>query len=131
LPDVNQILKHLNGKMHLLNKLKFLFYKKRNTITRTRVTVMGVIPEFQKYGIESGIFWHMKNIMEKRPHYNELELSWVGDYNPKMQALHKSTGSKFAKRHITYRKLFDDSESKRSSIISLDTKAENLKLKNT
>jgi len=129
LPDVNQILKHLNGKMHLLNKLKFLYYKKRNTITRTRVTVMGVIPEFQKYGIESGIFWHLKDIMDKRPHYNEFELSWVGDYNPKMQALHKSTGSKFAKRHITYRKLFDDSESKRSSIISLDIKAENRKFK--
>ena len=122
LPDVNQIFKHLNGKMHLLNKLKFLYYKKRNTITRARVTVMGVIPEFQKYGIESGIFWHMKNIMDKRPHYNELELSWVGDFNPKMQALHESTGSKFAKRHITYRKLFDDTKSKRSSIISVDTR---------
>ncbi len=122
LPDVNQIFKHLNGKMHLLNKLRFLYYKKRNTITRTRVTVMGVIPEFQKYGIESGIFWHMKDIMEKRPHYNELELSWVGDFNPKMRALHESTGAKFAKRHITYRKLFDDTKSKRSSIISVDTR---------
>ena len=122
LPDVNQILKKLNGKMHLLNKLRFLYYKKRNTITRARVIVMGVIPEFQKYGIESGIFWHMKEVMEKLPHYNELELSWVGDFNPKMQALHESTGSKFAKRHITYRKLFDDTKSKRSSIISVDTR---------
>jgi hypothetical protein len=63
----------------------------------------------------------MKNVMEKRPHYNELEFSCVGDFNPKMRALHESTGAKFAKRYITYRKLFDDTKSKRSSIISVDT----------
>ena len=31
-PDVNQILKHLNGKLHLLNKLRFLYLKKRKTM---------------------------------------------------------------------------------------------------
>jgi hypothetical protein len=68
---------------------------------------MGVVPEFQRHGIESGIFRQMDRVMSKKSHYTEIELSWVGDFNPKMEALHKAVGAKFAKRHVTYRKLFD------------------------
>ena len=106
-PDVNQILKHFNGKLDFWGTLKFLYLKNRKTITRTRITVMGVVPEFQRHGIESGIFRQMDKVMSKRPHYTEIELSWVGDFNPKMEALHKAVGARFAKRHVTYRKLFD------------------------
>jgi hypothetical protein len=61
--------------------------------------------------------------MKKRPQYTEVELSWVGDFNPKMRALHESVGAIFAKRHITYRKLFTDAApEQRSAIIPMDTK---------
>jgi hypothetical protein len=84
---------------------------------------MGVKPHYQRSGLESGIFWHLQEIMKKRPHFTELELSWVGDFNPKMRALHESVGAVFAKRHITYRKLFADLESEqRSAIIPVDTR---------
>lgn len=127
-PDVNQILKHLNGKLNLFNKLKFFYYLKRKTITRARIVIMGVKPKYQKYGIESGIFWHMNEVMKHNPEYNELELSWVGDFNPKMRALHESVGSSFAKRHITYRKLFSDqTQFQRSTIIPVDTKEKAMK----
>ncbi len=129
-PDINQILKHLNGKMHLWNKLKYARLAKSKTITRARITIMGVIPKYQKAGIESAIFWNMDKIMKKRPQYTEIELSWVGDFNPKMRALHESVGAVFAKRHITYRKLFkDDIEFTRSTIIPVDTKEKALGLK--
>jgi Acetyltransferase (GNAT) family len=122
-PDVNQILKHLNGKLHLWNQLKFLYLKSRKTMTRARVVIMGVKPQYQRNGLESGIFWHMKEIMKKRPQFTELELSWVGDFNPKMRALHESLGAVFGKRHITYRKLFSDQASEqRSAIIPVDTR---------
>jgi hypothetical protein len=110
LPDFNQILKYMNGKMHIFNKLKFLYLKYKKTITRSRITIMGVIPEFQKSGIESAIFWNMQKVMDRKTHYTEIELSWVGDFNPKMRALHDSVGASFAKKHITYRKLFDESK---------------------
>ena len=127
-PDVNQILIHLNGKLNLYTKLKFLYLKKRKTITRARIVIMGVKPKFQKFGIESGIFWQMNEVMKKSPEYTEVELSWVGDFNPKMRALHESVGSEFAKRHITYRKLFSDSsEAQRSIIIPVDTKEKSVK----
>ena len=66
--------------------------------------------------------------MKHKPHITELELSWVGDFNPKMRALHESVGAVFAKRHITYRKIFsDDIAFSRSTIIPVDTKEKALK----
>jgi hypothetical protein len=107
LPDANQIFRHLNGKLHLINKLRFLNFKRKKTITRARGTAAGVIPKFQNSGVESGIFWQMKQVMEKRPHYKLFELSWVGDFNPKMISLYQATGAQHIKTHHTYRYLFD------------------------
>lgn len=107
IPDANQILKHFKGRMGLLGKLKFLYLVKKNIFTRSRITVMGIRPKFQKSGIESAIFWHLDKVMKARPQYTEVELSWVGDFNPKMMQLHEAVGGKFAKRHYTYRYLFN------------------------
>jgi len=107
LPDANQIFRHLNGKLHLWNKLRFLNYKRKNTITRARGTAAGVVPKFQNSGVESGIFYQLKQVMERKPHYTQLELSWVGDFNPKMISLYQATGAYHTKTHHTYRYLFD------------------------
>jgi len=108
IPDLNQILIHLkNGKLSIFNILKLIYLKRKKTMTRCRVLVMGVVPKFQGSGIESGIFWQLQQVMLKKPWYKEVELSWVGDFNPKMIALFKSVGSKYAKTHETLRYLFD------------------------
>lgn len=111
IPDLNQILKFLkNGKLNLINILKLLYLKKIKTMTRCRVLAMGVIPKFQGTGIESGIFWQLRQVMLKKPWYKEVELSWVGDFNPKMIKLFNSVGGKYAKTHETLRYLFDRSK---------------------
>ncbi len=110
LPDANQIFRHLNGKLHLVNKLRFLNYKRKHTITRARGAAAGVVPKFQNSGVESGIFYQMKQVMDRKPHYKQIELSWVGDFNPKMIALYKATGATHAKTHHTYRYLFDPNQ---------------------
>jgi len=47
-------------------------------------------------------------------------MSWVGDFNTKMRALHEAVGGHFAMRHYTMRKLFDEeAEAKRSRIIEM------------
>jgi hypothetical protein len=108
IPDMNQIFKHLkSGKLSLFNILKLLYLRQRKTMTRCRVLVMGVIPKFQGAGIESGIFWQLRQVMLKKSWYKEVELSWVGDFNPKMIKLFDSVGSKYAKTHETLRYLFD------------------------
>lgn len=110
IPDLNQILKKLkNGRLNLLNLLKLIWLKRIRTMTRCRVIVMGVIPKFQGTGIESGIFWQLRQVMLRKPWYKEMELSWVGDFNPKMIALFNSVGSQHAKTHETLRYLFDRS----------------------
>jgi hypothetical protein len=106
-PDVNQILKHFNGKLTLINKLKFLYYKKSRKITRARAIAAGVVPKFQNTGIESGIFKHLEHSFKKKYWMTEIELSWVGDFNPKMRSLYEAVGGKLAKIHHTYRYLFD------------------------
>ena len=107
LPDANQIFRHLNGKLHLINKLRFLYQIRKKTITRARGTAAGVIPRFQNSGVESGIFYELRKVMDTKPQYTEFELSWVGDFNPKMISLYQNTGAVHAKTHHTYRYLFD------------------------
>jgi hypothetical protein len=106
-PDVNQIFKHLNGKMHIFNMIKFLWLKKRNTMTRAKGLLMGVIPKYQNHGIESAFILHVRKVFEKKPHYTEVEFSWVADFNPKMRKIFISVGSVPVKRYSTFRYLFD------------------------
>ncbi len=109
-PDVNQIFKHLNGKLHIINMLRFLYLKKKKTMTRARGVLMGVIPKFQGLGIESAFIYHINEVMKTKPQYKEIEFSWVGDFNPKMRKIFISVGSVSAKHYITYRYLFDRSK---------------------
>ncbi len=106
-PDLNQILKHLNGKLDPWSMIKFLWLKKRNTMTRARGMLMGVIPKFQKLGIESAFILKVRQAIENKPHYKEVEFSWVGDFNPKMRKIFVSVGAVSVKHYITYRYLFD------------------------
>ena len=106
-PDVNQILKSLNGKLSLPALLKFLYLKRKRTMTRARGVLMGVIPQFQNLGIESAMALNVYRAMTTKPQYTEIEFSWVADFNPKMRKIWVAIGAVPAKQYITYRYLFD------------------------
>jgi len=106
MPDLNQILTKLNGKMNIFSQLKFLWHKRKGTIDRVRVIIMGIRPAYRKKGIESGLIVKAFDAVKKLQRYREAELSWVGDFNPEMMAIHKASGATFGKKHITYRKVF-------------------------
>lgn len=121
IPDINQILKKLNGKLNVFNILKFLYYKRAKKMTRTRILIMGITPKYQKSGIEAAIFWHQDKLMKHKPEFKEVELSWAGDFNPKIIALYKSVGGVHVKTHYTMRYLFDRRKPfKRVPIIGLE-----------
>jgi len=107
IPDLNQILSKLKGKLNVWGIIKFFYYKWRKVMTRTRILIMGIDPKYQGKGIESGIFWHQDKLMKHKPQYTEVELSWAGDFNPKILAMYEATGAKKAKTHYTMRYLFD------------------------
>jgi acetyltransferase (GNAT) family protein len=127
-PDANQLFKGFHGKLNALNKVRFLYRKATKKVNRTRITVMGIVPEFQRKGVESVLFKCLDPEMKKRPQYKEVELSWVGDFNPKMRALHDAVGGHFSKRHITYRHIFGNKDAhERYTTIPRDTKFKNKK----
>ena len=105
LPDANQIIKPLKGKLGLIEKLRFLYYRWKG-VTRMRAVVMGTKQAFQKHGLESAMFIKLKESVLPLNRYDELELSWVGDFNDKMLAIHEATGATFGKKHVTLRKIF-------------------------
>jgi len=106
-PDVNQILRYLNGNLDLMGMIKFLYLKRKKTMTRARGVLMGVIPAFQGRGIESGFILNIAKVMQRKTHYTEIEFSWVADFNPKMRKIFMAVESVPAKHYITYRYLFD------------------------
>ena len=102
-PDLNQIIKSFNGKITPWNKVKFFWFKITHKMTRMRALVAGVDPAYQNSGIESAIFLELFKVFRRKRWYKELELSWVGDFNPKMMSIYEAIGAKRAKTHITYR----------------------------
>jgi len=106
-PDLNQVLKYFNGKLHLWNKIRFVYFKLTHKMTRMRAVAGGVHPSHQNSGIESAIFLELYKVFKRKRWYNELELSWVGDFNHKMIAIYLALGASKAKMHITYRYLIN------------------------
>lgn len=107
IPDLNQILIEMKGKLNLWGILKFLWLKKRKKMTRTRSLIIGIVPKYQRSGVDAAIFWHLRPVMYRKNWYKEMELSWAGDFNPKVVALYESVGGKHTKTHYTMRYLFD------------------------
>jgi len=105
IPDANQMIKSFNGKLGLIEKLKFVYYRWKG-VKRMRAVVMGTKKAYQKHGLESALFIKLKEYVIPMNQYEELELSWVGDFNDKMLSIHEATGATFGKRHATMRKIF-------------------------
>ncbi len=110
IPELNQIFKHLNGKFNLLAKLKFLYYQKTGACRKMFGVAFGIIPEFQGRGVEGAIIIEAARIIQPKNKYDIFEMNWIGDFNPKMIHLVDSFGASIVKKHITYRKLFEDSK---------------------
>jgi hypothetical protein len=97
LPDYNNVLKHLNGKVGLLGGLKFLYYSRK--ITSIRVMLLGIKKAFQKKGIE-GLLYIETFKAGIRKGYPSAECSWILESNPLMQHGLEAMGGK---RYKTYR----------------------------
>jgi hypothetical protein len=109
LPEVNQIFKHLNGRLDWLGKLKFLWHQWRGTNRKAFGVLFGVVPEHQGKGVDGAIIMAFRKLMqEDYRQYDEYEMNWIGDFNPKMIRVAEQINTQVVKRHATYRKLFDE-----------------------
>jgi hypothetical protein len=108
LPDLNQIFKHLNGKLGLFQKLKFLWLVKTMKNKKFNGIVFGIVPEWQGKGIDAYMVVESSKIIQPYTHYTEYEMQWIGEFNPKMINVVKGLGETFNSRVLTtYRYLFD------------------------
>lgn len=111
LPEVNQIFKHVDGKLDLIGKLKFVYHRWRKTNKKAFGILFGVVPEHQGKGVDGGIIMAFKKVMQEQYlRYEEYEMNWIGDFNSKMIRVAEQVTPQIVKRHATYRKLFDETK---------------------
>ena len=101
LPDYNQVLKRMNGKLLPTGFLKYLYYK--NKITRCRLFVLFVIPEYRKKGVTAAIYLKCRDAFKKRG-YTSAEGSTIWEYNKPMQADIERLGGEIYKTYRIYKK---------------------------
>jgi len=98
-PDYNQVLKKLNGKLGLIEMLKFLYYKRK--ITEARLVIMGVRQKYQKMGLESLMYYESFRVGRDRG-YVGGELSWTLEDNYEVNNGIKKMGGKLYKKWRIY-----------------------------
>ena len=99
MPDYNQIIKRMNGKMNLSGIIKFLYYKKK--IDRLRFFVLFVIPEYRNKGVTQAMYLKMlRTAIEKG--YKEVEGSTIWDYNVPMINDILKVGGELSKTYRVY-----------------------------
>lgn len=107
IPDLNQWFKYLDGKFGLWQKIKFLWAK---TFIRNRKIiglVFGIVPEWQKQGIDGYMIWEGTQHIRQYTHFEELEMQWIGDFNPKMIKIAENLDTIITRTLATYRLIFD------------------------
>lgn len=119
LPELNQIFKHLDGKFNFFAKLKYLWLKRKGICNKFTGIVFGVIPEYQSQGIDYYMIVEGAKVIQSDKQYNELELQWQGDFNPRILNISKNIGATQSRRLATYRYIFDRSkEFKRHPVLN-------------
>jgi GNAT superfamily N-acetyltransferase len=110
LPEINQIIRHLNGRFDWWGKLNFFYYLKRGIINNMFGVLFGVVPEYQGKGLDGAVIIAAAKIVQPMKKYKNLEMNWVGDFNPKMVKMVEDLETTVIKRYKTYRKIFDESK---------------------
>lgn len=96
LPDMNQVLRHLNGKLGPLGLLKFLYYRRQ--ITNARAIVFGFKAEFRRLGLPVLLFYETEQYM-RRKNYRWCELSWNLEDNRLINEFDQELGAKIYKKY--------------------------------
>ncbi len=101
MPNYNQALKHLNGRLFPLGWLKFMWYRRR--IDSGRIFILFVTPEYRKKGVTGAMF--MKCLLAgKRLGYRWGEGSTIGETNTFMVRDAEGAGGRHYKTYRMYRR---------------------------
>lgn len=100
LPDLNQALRHLNGRLLPFGLFKLLYYQRK--ITQIRTALMGILPEYQGKGIDALMHKEaIENGLERGMYSSEL--SWVLESNTQMCRVAERIGGEVEKVYRVYK----------------------------
>ena len=98
-PDVNQVLAKMNGKLLPLGWWRFL--RKGKAIDRVRVGFLGVKPEYQHTGVAAKLYVEHFNAAAVRPQ-DGGEMGWILETNTAMNRGMEAMGGRIVKRYRVY-----------------------------
>jgi len=107
LPNINEAIQDLNGRLFPLRWLKFLWRMKVSRPKTVRVALMGVRKDYQQGLTGSGISLSMIAAIKGsvlNDGVTEVEMGWILEQNKSMRNIIESIGGKVAKRYRIYTK---------------------------
>jgi len=108
-PDYNQVMSRIDGKLGPVELLKFLWYSRK--ITNIRVLTIGVKEKYRKKGVEGLLYLEsFKAAMSKG--YERAEMSWILEDNILMKKGCELMGGKLYKKYRIYEKMLENINSK-------------------
>lgn len=96
IPDYNQVLKRLNGRLGPISLLKFLYYRKK--IDGVRSIVFGIKKEFRNTGINTLLYYETE-MAGCRLGYEWCEMSWNLEDNDLINRFDAAIGGKLYKKY--------------------------------
>lgn len=101
LPDMNQPLLHMGGKLFPFGWLKYLWYRRKMHICR--VFAMGVLEAYRGQGIDA-VFYYLTGKAAIPKGYTMAEMSWILETNTMMNRAVRFLGGQVYKTYRIYEK---------------------------
>jgi GNAT superfamily N-acetyltransferase len=99
LPDVNQVLRKMNGRLLPLGWLRFLAGRRK--VDRVRVFALGVKPSYQHLGVAAALYVeHVEVAGRVRQKWGEM--GWILETNEPMNRAMEGMGGEVCKRYRVY-----------------------------
>ncbi len=116
LPDLNQCLAHMNGRLLPLGWARYPYYRRR--IDRARNTFMAILPQFRHLGIALAFMHEVLERAEQKG-FRELVIGFSWEDNEQMNLAMSRVGPEIALRHRVYAKELGSTEGSASPAADL------------
>ena len=101
MPDYNFIFKEMNGRLLPFNFIKL--FTKRKSIPWARIIILGIIPEYQKRGLDAALYYEVMVRAEKLNIFRG-EASWILEDNEMMNRGAETMRGDLYKKYRVYQK---------------------------
>jgi GNAT superfamily N-acetyltransferase len=98
-PDINQVLKRMNGRLLPLGWWHFL--RKGRIVDRVRVGFLGVKPAYQHIGVAAALYVEHFDTANRRPQ-KWGEMGWILETNRNMNRAMEAMGGRIVRRYRVY-----------------------------